>query len=318
MENTLSGRPSSTCPICKSKKHTPLQTIKQRTIQLCQQCKHMFWTIFPGTDAELQAYYQQRYAEDYGQIPLQKSNLHYYRTHANYILENTPPDGLIVDFGCAYPVLLRCLKQKVRQIKKIQKTPGKLRLLGIDYDQVAHAYAKRHGIPMITPDLIDTQIDDHSIHFFRASHVLEHLIDPVSFLKRIYPKMAENGLLYMTQPNFPILKKNFSGWLQDTTYPEHLHFFSAYSIYYLLQSCGFVVETLVSHTEESRMASIYNNQIDMKFIKQKAHVLTEFDCEDGFLTHGRYPYYYGRNSFILSRKKDPDAFSNNLQLFEEK
>lgn len=64
-----------------------------------------------------------------------------------------------------------------------------------------------------------------------ASHVLEHLLDPLCFLSECRRVLKNNGSLRLFTPNF--LSRNAK------TDPEHVHVFNFMSLWNLMRSAGF-------------------------------------------------------------------------------
>jgi hypothetical protein len=72
------------------------------------------------------------------------------------------------------------------------------------------------------------------------SHVLEHIYDPSSFIKKISTHISSNGYIYIEVPNsqeYDKLKHCF-GPLQEINI-EHINFFSKYALSKLMIGCGF-------------------------------------------------------------------------------
>lgn len=129
----------------------------------------------------------------------------------------------ILDYGCYQGAFLYACK-KIYKVK----------VIGADYNKDGLRMAKSYfGVDKVF------EINDN---FFKKKinakimtliHVFEHLMDPVSFLKKIKKNtLAKNGLVYLEIPN------PFSNPLND---PTHLFLYSEDSIKYILKSCNYEI-----------------------------------------------------------------------------
>jgi SAM-dependent methyltransferase len=75
-------------------------------------------------------------------------------------------------------------------------------------------------------------------------HTLEHVPDPLSFLKAIRHLLDETGLLYIEVPSVaPIIDLRLQGY---ELWDEHLTYFSEINLAVILASAGFVIEGIQS------------------------------------------------------------------------
>jgi hypothetical protein len=82
------------------------------------------------------------------------------------------------------------------------------RLIGIEYDAAARAHGAEIRIEMLQPHLAVDLPRPASVDVLRFSHVIEHMIDPITALRTLSPSLQPGGLVYATQAIFPILKMN--------------------------------------------------------------------------------------------------------------
>lgn len=152
-------------------------------------------------------------------------------------LASVPP-GRVLDIGCGSGHLL-----------------NRLRLLGwigvgFDFDPDAVATARR-----------DFQLDAHvggiedvpaAIQLFdviTAAHVIEHVPDPVSFLRHCRRLLKPNGLVVIRTPNASSLGHRLYGpWWRGLEPPRHLVVFTMESLRRVATSTGFAVERLFTST----------------------------------------------------------------------
>jgi SAM-dependent methyltransferase len=151
----------------------------------------------------------------------------------------------VLEIGCASGQTLAYLKAR-----------GAEYTAGIECSPEVATLAKNRGADQIvTGDIenLDIPFDSHSFDLIIAGHVLEHLADPWSVLRKLLPLLKLDGQLVGALPNVRhhtvVLPLLLSGrWryepsgVMDWT---HLRFFSRQSVFELLEAGGFEVERIV-------------------------------------------------------------------------
>ena len=185
------------CPICEHATTCTLVTVKDRDLMICKECRHVFWRKMPS-ESELSSYYSTKYTTAYNQITTQNDNASYYCGHVDELAAFAvlPKEKLrIADIGCSYPIFL-----------EQARSAGAELCIGVDWSLEAKDYGLSRGILMLTPDEFMERVPDGTINVLRYSHTLEHVIDPVGVLSLHLQKLAFGGVLYITQPNIPVLQ----------------------------------------------------------------------------------------------------------------
>ena len=142
-----------------------------------------------------------------------------------------PEQAVIADFGCGTGALLNAIQQSALSTSA---------LIGIDFNNRCNTQQMTY----LSADLNDltglpTDLWPQGIHLATASHVLEHLIDPVFFLNEVGKHLAENGLLFLEVPDFSKpLAYDISG-LSNLVNLQHIHYFTADSLTALATACGY-------------------------------------------------------------------------------
>jgi 2-polyprenyl-3-methyl-5-hydroxy-6-metoxy-1,4-benzoquinol methylase len=77
-------------------------------------------------------------------------------------------------------------------------TDKKANVLGIDYSPALVKLGKNHGIPMVMGGIDEVH---GRFDVIIINHVLEHILDPVVFLKKITKHLNNNALVYISVPN---------------------------------------------------------------------------------------------------------------------
>jgi len=238
------------------------------------------------TEEELRAYYAGLYTESHDQLQIQQSNRDYYATHVKELLSwyGGQKDPSLVDFGSSYPVMA---SEALRG--------GFGRAISVDFSTEAAQFASAEGVELMTPDEFFENVAPNSIDVLRCSHVLEHVIDPVGLLVRLAGKLKSGGLVYVTQPSVPVMVPELSEVdVQDSDYPNHLHFFSPISLLQMMSAVGIRPERFFTHTEETLQLERHRSQLDMAFTRERLQWAQAIG-EPFFGELANYPIYSGRN-----------------------
>ena len=283
------------CPICSEVAVARFFRKDGRWLLICRLCRHVFWENFPSRD-ELAAYYAQQYTSIHSQETIQTSSRDYYRSHLAELLRigKTPlKKAAILDYGCSIPVLLA----EARQM-------GFRDAIGVDYSKESKQYGSEQGVAVISPEQL-RDIPDGSLDIARFSHTLEHSIDPGAVLGEVVSKIRPGGLVYITQPNFPVFRYAESPLdLKDTVYPEHLHFFSPISLAEMSSRRNLEIQILFSHQNESVVAAAYSAMLDPEYARER--MAGYASRGDSFFPDlANYPHYTCENSVLYAFRPKP-------------
>ena len=123
------------------------------------------------------------------------------------------------------------------------------RPIAVDLDRLAFEYARENGLEILTPTQYADEVPEGSVNIIRFSHVLEHMIDPKAAVAMAVSKLRVGGILYITQPGFPVLRPIRADHpIKDSRFPSHLHFFSPLSLLRLVEGHRLLVERLFTDT----------------------------------------------------------------------
>jgi len=119
---------------------------------------------------------------------------------------------------------------------------------GVEPDLVSGLKANKHiGRNAVIHSIFET-MDKSRLKLFSyivISHVLEHFVDPIQYLRQIYLNTDENVRLLIVVPNFQKIPKGkfarYWGYLQV---PIHISHFTISSLDKLLLNSGFKIETI--------------------------------------------------------------------------
>lgn len=279
----------SHCPICSTDDPVHFQNVAARELMICRDCRHIFWATMPSPEV-MASYYASAYTEAHDQASIQASARDYYGRHLLELAEQAgkPVSQLhIVDVGCSIPEFLHVAREAGAST------------VGVDHSEQAEESGVRFGVPVLTPEKFLSTVPCQSIDILRFSHTLEHLIDPVRALREYTSKLRTGGLLYITQPSFPMLRADPSTiQLEDAAWPEHLHFFSPSSLCRMVESAGFSITKLFTSDDTERRALKYHDHLD----SLRADQLERYPGDPFFGEMNNAPYYFGANVTLYAER----------------
>jgi 2-polyprenyl-3-methyl-5-hydroxy-6-metoxy-1,4-benzoquinol methylase len=138
-----------------------------------------------------------------------------------------------------------------------------MRVLGVDPSPLAIAGARILGVPMVADYLTaDSDLGEGAFDLIVASEVLEHIFDPLSFVRLLLGRLGPEGVLILTTPNADMAKPATpagalipllsAGW--------HYVLYSARSLELLLRAAGFRYVT-IARREHTLVAFAANDVV---------------------------------------------------------
>ncbi|MFV9550610.1 class I SAM-dependent methyltransferase [Algibacter sp. PT7-4] len=148
-----------------------------------------------------------------------------------HLLEQKIPDFFLktktcLEIGCGTGSFLWLLKSRDNKVK------------GIEPDsEFVNVAVKRYGIDVDTI-LFDDSYSPKLYDFICSFHVIEHVLNPRSFVKNIYRRLNANGSVYI---ECPTIDNIYTNDLNTFFWNVHVNTFSNKSLPWLLESEGFTV-----------------------------------------------------------------------------
>jgi 2-polyprenyl-3-methyl-5-hydroxy-6-metoxy-1,4-benzoquinol methylase len=192
---------------------------------------------------EILARYGSKFGKDYLSYEIENENSFlrlqklalkdsgFYKTEKTLMLRKTQAPT-VLDIGCATGTLLAFLRDRGWDVKGVEISP-------------AAEYARNaRQLDVQNIPLEEIAFSSGSFDIVLASHLIEHLNDPFSFLKEAHRILKDDGKIFITTPNINGLQAYIygSGWRSAIF--DHLYLFSAHTLKITLKRAGFKVEKL--------------------------------------------------------------------------
>jgi 2-polyprenyl-3-methyl-5-hydroxy-6-metoxy-1,4-benzoquinol methylase len=96
---------------------------------------------------------------------------------------------------------------------------------GIDLSETAVRLCRARGLSASRTDFFDRSLDAQRFDVIVMSELIEHVPSPQRFLKRAEELLADDGVLYLTTPNFGSLARRMLAESWSVIHPEHVGYF---------------------------------------------------------------------------------------------
>jgi SAM-dependent methyltransferase len=137
----------------------------------------------------------------------------------------------VLDIGCATGALLAHLEQRGWQACGVEISPSA-------------EYARNRGLDVRGLPLEENHFPAESFDLILASHLIEHLNDPESFVREVFRLIKPCGRFFVTTPNIAGFQaKLFKSRWRSAIF-DHLYLFSKKTLKALLARAGFKIESL--------------------------------------------------------------------------
>lgn len=238
---TYSSKPSKderlnyiSCNFCGSRLHVRHYRADGAEYSRCRGCGLVFQNPMPDERA-----LRKRYDSDYYEYEIEnEKNFFGLMKHAlkDVGFELGAPDAgqgkRILDIGCATGMLLDYLKKS-----------GQWETEGVEVCEAAVRYGRENrSLSIFHGTLEEASCESASFEVVHASHVIEHVTDPSSFLREIYRILKPGGHLIITTPNIDGLQSKIFGAGWRSAIADHMYLFSKKTLAKFLLHSGFTIE----------------------------------------------------------------------------
>jgi 2-polyprenyl-3-methyl-5-hydroxy-6-metoxy-1,4-benzoquinol methylase len=141
-----------------------------------------------------------------------------------------PPS--LLDAGCATGALLADLRDRG------------WRVTGVEISPCAQYARKERRLDVRNIPLEENKFPQGSFDVVLASHLIEHINDPASFLPEVNRVLREGGRVFITTPNISGFQARLYGGQWRSAIFDHLYLFSARTLSKMLKKAGFKIERI--------------------------------------------------------------------------
>lgn len=275
------------CRLCRSQRTHLLYRLSFAALWRCGDCDAGFLDPVP-TSEELHRFYNNPdyHGKDH---PNYWSNCQEGYSADNVVTKEfsglldriTPgPGGKLLDVGCAMGVFLDLAQKRGWKVQ------------GVELSAYASQYAReKFGLTVHNGTLEGAAFPDASFDAVTAWDVLEHLADPVSFLKEVKRVLKPGGLVFVETVHYKSLANAVGHLIYIVTFGKvqwplyrlygihHIYYFSKRSMRELLKSTGFTAA-------EYRMTEFHIERIDgmSLFVRWMMRIIYGFQKWTGLTT----------------------------------
>lgn len=233
-----SGDAVTRCPLCTQT--VPDETTGEPPLYFCTGCGVAFQWPQPASE-ELEEYYDGEldtsYLFKYSANATARAALHH-RVIAPHL-----HTGRVLDVGCGTGDYLAYFAARGWNCR------------GLELSSVLARFAReQQGLDVVRDDFMRHDFGER-FDVVSAQHVLEHMIDPLAFLRRVRELLVDGGYFLLAVPNYDSLLRRAVGsaWVLRAEKP-HLFHFTPRSIRKIADRTGF--ETIACRTWQFDMADI--------------------------------------------------------------
>lgn len=212
------------CNLCGSEQRTLLWVKDGFQYHRCQGCGLVY--ISPRlTEAEIASIYAVGFESKSSQRPPPvdySSYRPFFKAAEKYRRNNT-----LLDVGCFRGYLLLGARKRGWQVWGTEISR-----------QAADSARLEYGLDVYVGSLLDAQYPSNHFDVVSLFDVVEHLTDPLNYLREIRRILRPGGLLYLDTPNFDSLVRSLLGREWSIFFPWHLHYFTADTMRGMIDEAG--------------------------------------------------------------------------------
>lgn len=224
------------CPVCEGTETRPHWSKSSVTLVQCRSCGMVFANPIQAEMADASHYNHiaARYYLAPAKLASDFSPVRYAREVR--LLQSRCPSGRVLDVGCCTGGFLYALQQT-----------GRYKVLGADAASPALAHARQLGIPTLDASFLRHDFGDLQFDALTFWAVLEHVVNPMDFLRKAASLTVPMGWVFVLVPNLDSLAMRWLGPRYRYVMAEHLNYFTRATLRRLAESIGqFRVECILS------------------------------------------------------------------------
>jgi 2-polyprenyl-3-methyl-5-hydroxy-6-metoxy-1,4-benzoquinol methylase len=266
---------AAACPICRSDRtrflfegwdlqfgHPDSAFVHQ-----CRECEHIFVAgeLTPEQLTDMYTNYYPRSnlnVEDYTPYKEKSGLLYWLDGEEAHAYRYVPKNVRILDIGCGYCKTLGYHKARGCEV------------YGVEADENARKVAERYGFNVHIGLFDSTQYEPDSFDYITLDQVLEHIIEPLTFLKEVNKILKPGGKFIASFPNQKAFGRYFFGQYWTPWHlPYHRHFYSKRSLAILTEQAGYKIEKFKSATESLALLNTWERLFYIGKKGKKAHAV---------------------------------------------
>jgi len=218
------------CPLCGERKSSPLHREHPFQMVRCSSCQFVFANPRP-TEEFLFRYYQHYLPENDASIKAWHKMMKPVFQKAARLIGQYQKRGKLLDAGSGFGFFLSEMRERGWEV------------IGVDLSQKAIDYARHHlGLTIHPGPLERVGFRENEFDVVSGFYVVEHLSNPVAFLKECYRVLKPGGILLLRYPHTTPIKNLLRFFrIENRLYdqPAHLSDFSPETIERSLRRAGF-------------------------------------------------------------------------------
>jgi len=213
------------CPLCKEKDFISFITCSYGwNYVICSGCDFVYMENVNIKDTELEEIYTEDYSKNY-LIPV---TVEANKKMAGLYLGDEKP-GRLLEIGCSVGTFLKEAEMMGFEVEECEIEPW------------AVEEAKKLGLKVKAGPFEELEYDESSFDYIVMFHVLEHFLDPLSALKKIFKMLKPGGYLFNCMPD--ITTCTGKDWFEFKKCCEHLNFFTLKTFEYFSGDTGYKILT---------------------------------------------------------------------------
>jgi 2-polyprenyl-3-methyl-5-hydroxy-6-metoxy-1,4-benzoquinol methylase len=201
------------CPLCDSVKLEKIYYNGKHGIVKCAECKLIF-TNPRATPNEIGDLYGKNYMANLNSV---KPLLYKICKKRLAFVENFKSRGRLLDVGCGNGYFLELARKNSWEI------------FGTEVSPYCISYCKKElELPVKTGEIFKANYADDHFDIITMWHTLEHVKNPMFYLKEFNRILKKGGFIFILVPNVRFLPNFIKGWswIGRSEILEHLYFFS--------------------------------------------------------------------------------------------
>ncbi len=218
------------CPLCEATGGNPIHREGSLQMVRCPSCQFIYLNPRPTAESLLQ-FYQHYLPEEGSSIESWQKMMEPVLQRAAHLLQQHKREGSLLDVGAGFGFFLKEMKDRGWEVAGVEISQK-----GMDYARNVLGVAIHHG------PLEKVGFPRNHFDAVTAFYVIEHLPDPMVFLKECHRILKPGGILLLRYPHTTPIKKflhlfGIKNRLYDL--PAHLSDFSPETIQRCLERTEF-------------------------------------------------------------------------------